>query len=121
MIAPDYESGAALHEATGKPVAVAFGIENMQSVGKALRKHLPNARLVVCVNHDKTHQKLTSLEKANKISDSISGTVMQPPLTREQLASGLSTFGDMARSGFDKTKLDLDKPKEADKKTGLGR
>ena len=123
LVAEDYESGAALYQTTKKPVAVAFGIQNMQTVAKALRKQLPEARITICVNHDKTPQKQTSLEKANKIAESVGGTitVMQPPLTKEQLASGLSSFGDMVRSGFDKTKLDLDKPKEADKKTGLGR
>lgn len=114
LVAEDYESGATLYQTTKKPVAVAFGIQNMQSVAKALRKRLPEARITLCVNHDKTPQKQTSLEKATKIADSIGGaiTVMQPPLCREDLDKGLTSFNDAARNC---------KALGADQTTGLGR
>ena len=41
ILAENYASGASLHMATGKPVAVAFTAENLTPVAEALRKEFP--------------------------------------------------------------------------------
>lgn len=52
LIAEGYATAASLHEATGRPVAVAFDAGNLAHVAKALRHQYPAALLVLCGDDD---------------------------------------------------------------------
>lgn len=53
LLAEGYATGATLHEATGRPVAVCFDAGNLVHVAKALRMLYPAALLLVCGDDDK--------------------------------------------------------------------
>ena len=52
LICEGYATGASLHEATGRPVAVAFDAGNLAHVSKALREQFPAALLVLAGDDD---------------------------------------------------------------------
>lgn len=52
LIAEGYATAASLHEATGRPAAVAFDAGNLAHVAKALRTQYPAALLVLCGDDD---------------------------------------------------------------------
>ena len=52
LVAEGYATAASLHEATGRPVAVAFDAGNLAHVAKALRTLYPSALLVLCGDDD---------------------------------------------------------------------
>lgn len=54
LLCEGYATGATLHEASGLPVAVAFDAGNLSPVARALAKHYPRARIVVCADDDWT-------------------------------------------------------------------
>ncbi len=54
LICEGYATGATLHEASGLPVAVAFDAGGLDPVARALAKHYPRARIVVCADDDWT-------------------------------------------------------------------
>lgn len=52
LVAEGYATAASLHEATGRPVAMAFDAGNLAHVAKALRTLYPAALLVLCGDDD---------------------------------------------------------------------
>lgn len=52
LVAEGYATAASVHEATGRPVAVAFDAGNLAPVAKALRQLHPAALLVLCGDDD---------------------------------------------------------------------
>ena len=52
LIAEGYSTSASLHEASGRPVAMAIDAGNMAHVARALRKLHPDALLVLCGDDD---------------------------------------------------------------------
>jgi putative DNA primase/helicase len=56
LVAEGYATAATLHEATRRPVVVAFDAGNLKSVAQAIRKANPSAMLVMCGDDDReTH------------------------------------------------------------------
>ena len=56
MVAEGYATAASVHQATGRPAAVAFDAGNLAHVVRALRKKYPAALIVVCGDDDvQTH------------------------------------------------------------------
>lgn len=53
MLAEGYATAASVHEATGRPVAVAFDVGNLRHVAQALRVAFPGARLAVAGDDDR--------------------------------------------------------------------
>lgn len=52
LLAEGYATAAALHEASGYPVAVAFDAGNLVPVAEALHKRYPRTRILVCGDDD---------------------------------------------------------------------
>lgn len=52
LLAEGYATGASLHEATGRPVAVCFDAGNMVNVARAVRERWPALPLLVCADND---------------------------------------------------------------------
>ena len=102
LIAEGYGTGASVHEATGRPVAVAFDAGNLAPVVRALRGRYPAARIVVCGDDDQGTAARTGRnpgrEKATEAAKLARGLPVFPAL-----ADGTgSDFNDMhASAGLD--------------------
>lgn len=96
LVCEGYATGASLHEATGRPVAVAFDAGNLAHVAKALRTLYPAALLVLCGDDDA--QTFTQSghnpgrDKATAAARSVRGLAVFP----DGLPDGGSDFNDLA-------------------------
>ncbi len=95
LVAEGYATGASLHEATGRPVAVAFDAGNLAHVVRALRKKYPAALIVVCGDDDQGTEARTGSNpgrlKATAAARSVRGLAVFP----EPLPEGGSDFNDL--------------------------
>ncbi len=71
-----FATGASIHEATKKPVAVAFDAGNLLSVAEALREKLPGVNIIICGDHDHSG---TGQKAANTAALAVNGLVAIPP------------------------------------------
>lgn len=96
--AEGYATAASLHEATGRPVAVAFDAGNLAHVAKALRQRYPAALLVLCGDDDRTTEARTGTNtgrvKAEAAARAVGGLAVFP----EGLPEGASDFNDMRQA-----------------------
>lgn len=92
-----FATGATIHAATrGRSVFVAFNCGNLMSVGRAVRRHLPRARIVVCADNDWQTEGNPGIKHARATASEINGRIVIPP----QIAG--TDFNDMvAIMGFD--------------------
>lgn len=114
ILAEGYATGATLHMATEKPVAVAFDAGNLEPVARALRKKFPNAAITICADNDHQHTRRTpdgyepwnkGVELAQKAAQEVGGKVVAPIFTDEERAKGLTDFNDLHQSrGLDEVK-----------------
>ena len=95
LIAEGCATAASLHEATGRPVAVAFDAGNLAHVAKALRTLHPAALLVLCGDDDvQTHERSGTnpgRAKATAAARTVQGLAVFP----EGLPEGGSDFNDL--------------------------
>ena len=95
LVAEGYATAASLHEATGRPVAVAFDAGNLAHVAKALRTLYPAALLVLCGDDDmQTFARAGSnpgRDKATAAARSVRGLAVFPV----PLPEGGSDFNDL--------------------------
>lgn len=114
ILAEGYATGATLHMATEKPVAVAFDAGNLEPVAKKLREKFPNAAITICADNDHKHTRKTpdgvehwnkGVELAQKAAQEVGGKVVAPIFTDEERAKGLTDFNDLHQSrGLDEVK-----------------
>lgn len=114
ILAEGYATGASLHMATEKPVAVAFDAGNLEPVAKKLREKFPNAAITICADNDHKHTRRTpdgvepwnkGVELAQKAAQEVDGKVVAPIFTDEERARGLTDFNDLHQSrGLDEVK-----------------
>ena len=95
LLAEGYATAASLHEATGRPVAVAFDAGNLLNVAKALRQLDPLALLVVCGDDDHDTETRTGQNpgkaKATAAAKAVHGVAVFP----SDLQEGETDFNDM--------------------------
>ena len=95
LIAEGYATAASLHQATGRPVAVAFDAGNLAHVAKALRTRYPAALLVLCGDDDlHTFEKTghnPGRDKATAAARAVHGLAVFP----EALPDGGSDINDL--------------------------
>ena len=95
LIVEGYATAASVHEATGRPVAVAFDVGNLVHVARALRKHYPGVAIVLCADDDRATQRKTGKnpgrDKAAEIAKAVRGVVVAP----SDLPEGGTDFNDM--------------------------
>lgn len=114
ILAEGYATGATLHMATEKPVAVAFDAGNLEPVAKKLREKFPNAAITICADNDHKHTRRTpdgyepwnkGVELAQKAAQEVGGKVVAPIFTDEERDKGLTDFNDLHQSrGLDEVK-----------------
>ncbi|MDO9145118.1 PriCT-2 domain-containing protein [Rhodoferax sp.] len=102
LVAEGYATAASLHQATGRPVAVAFDAGNLPHVAKALHQAHPAALIVICGDDDTdTHAKTGNnpgRDKATAAARAVTGLAVFP----EGLPAGASDFNDWhAAAGLD--------------------
>lgn len=99
LIAEGYATAASIHEATGRPVAVAFDCGNLGPVVRALRGRWPDARILVCGDDDTATAERTGRnpgrEKATEAAKLGRGVAVFPELAEG--AAG-SDFNDVHAS-----------------------
>ncbi|MGX7949517.1 zincin-like metallopeptidase domain-containing protein [Oleidesulfovibrio alaskensis] len=137
ILAEGYATGATLHMATEKPVAVAFDAGNLEPVAKKLREKFPNAAITICADNDHQHTRKTpdgvehwnkGVELAQRAAQEVGGKVVAPIFTDEERAKGLTDFNDLHQSrGLDEVKrqvglvLKKDVEREKSRSQGLER
>ena len=116
LLAENYASGASLHMATGKPVAVAFTAENLTPVAQALREQFPQAAITVCAsNHQYERADGTVLNRgvieAERAAQAVGGKVVVPEFTDTEKSRSLVDFNDLHVSrGLEEVKRQFDGP-----------
>lgn len=90
FIAEGYATAATVFSATNRPSVVAFDAGNMLSVGNALRKAYPLAKLVFCLDVD-----YAGISYGLKAAIENQGKVVLPFLSKDDLASKMNDFNDL--------------------------
>lgn len=107
LLSEGYATGASLHMATGKPVAVAFDAGNLEPVARALREKYPNAAITICADNDHQHTRRTpegtelwnkGVALAQEAAQAVGGKVVAPIFNEEERARGLTDFNDLHQS-----------------------
>jgi putative DNA primase/helicase len=108
LVAEGYATAASLHQATGRPCAVAFDAGNLAHVAKALHQAHPAALIVLCGDDDAdthTHTRAghnPGRDKATAAARAVQGLAVFP----EGLPTGASDFNDLhAAAGLDAVRL----------------
>lgn len=109
LIAEGYATAASLHEAVGRPVAVAFDAGNLVHVAKALHGQYPDALLAVCGDDDIQTLAKTGhnpgRDKATAAAKAVQGVAVFP----EGLPNGGTDFNDMHQAvGLEAVRLVVD-------------
>ena len=114
LLAEGYATGASLHMATEKPVAVTFDAGNLEAVAKKLRDQYPNAAITICADNDHQHTRKTpegtelwnkGVALAQDAASAVGGKVVAPIFNDEERARGLTDFNDLHQSrGLDEVK-----------------
>lgn len=89
LIAEGYATAASVHEATFKPVAVAFDCGNLEPIAKALRAKYPRVAITLCADNDAGTEGNPGLTAANAAARAVGGKVAIPP-------HGFKDFNDAA-------------------------
>jgi putative DNA primase/helicase len=95
-IAEGYETGASIHEATRRAVAVAFNAGNLLPVARALRGEFPDLRLIVCADDDANTPGNPGLTKARKAALAV-GALLAVPDFGSNRPEGATDFNDLHR------------------------
>ena len=109
LVAEGYATAASVHQATDRPVAVAFDAGNLAPVCKTLRTQYPAALICIAGDDDKATEARTGQNpgriKATAAALAVGGLAVFP----EDLPEGGSDFNDMATaSGIDAVRLVID-------------
>lgn len=125
LVAEGYATAASCHEATGRPVAVAFDAGNLSHVVRALRGRYPAARLLLCGDDDAATAARTGKnpgrDKATEAARLAQGVAVFPEGLPAD-GSGGSDFNDLhARAGLEAVRLVIEKAiKEAERGSQRG-
>ncbi|PTR17199.1 putative DNA primase/helicase [Nitrosospira sp. Nsp2] len=94
-IAESFSTAASVHEATGYPVAVAFGVANLSAVAKVMSERFPDASLVICADDDYATAENPGLTAATEAAGAVGGVVAVPDFGQHR-PDGATDFNDMA-------------------------
>lgn len=103
LLAEGYATGASLHVATGKPVAVAFDAGNLEPVARKLRERYPNVAITICADNDHQHKRGNEpwnkgVAMAQDAARAVGGKVVAPVFNEDERARGLTDFNDLHQS-----------------------
>lgn len=95
LLAEGYATAASVHQATGRPVAVAFDAGNLAHVAKALRQQYRAALLVLCGDDDRATEARTGTNTGRVKAEAAARAVRGLAVFPEGLPNGGSDFNDM--------------------------
>jgi len=102
LIAEGYATAAALHQASGLAVVVAFNAANLKHVAKAVRMLYPAAKLLLCADDDSETEKRTGKNPGVVAARDAAKAVRSVWCKPEGLPAGGTDFNDLAcASGID--------------------
>lgn len=78
LLAEGYATGATLHQATGRAVAVCFNCGNLVTVARALRAKFPRLHLLICADNDTGTPGNPGLTAAREAARVTGGSVVWP-------------------------------------------
>ena len=93
-IAEGFATAASIHQATGYPVAVAFNTGNLKAVAEAIRKKLPETRLILCADDDAATDGNPGIAKATEGALAVGGCLAVPDFGPER-PEGVTDFNDL--------------------------
>lgn len=94
VVCEGFATGASIHEATGKAVAVAFNTGNLLPVAQALRAKYPGLQIIVAADDDIKTEGNPGLKHANEAAQAVSG-VVAAPVFPDPRPDGVSDFNDL--------------------------
>ena len=102
LVCEGFATGCSLHDATGRPVAVAFDSSNLPPVVRALRGRYPDARIVVAGDDDRATEAAGKGNAGRKKATEAAKLAQGVPVFPAGLSDGASDFNDMhAHAGID--------------------
>lgn len=102
LVAEGYATAASVHEATGRPVAVAWDAGNLRAVAEALAPAHPSARLLIAGDEDLSTPGNPGRAKATAAARATGGAAVFPV----GLPDGASDFNDLhVAAGLDAVRL----------------
>lgn len=102
LVAEGYATGASLHEATGRPVAVAFDAGNLVHVARELRRLHPAALLLICADNDTATEAATGRNPGREAGGKAAQQARAALTWPDGLPEGASDFNDLhAHTGLD--------------------
>lgn len=114
IVAEGYATAASLHEATGRPAAVAFDAGNLQPVARILRKLYPAALIVIAGDDDRDTEARTGTNPGRVKAEAAARAVQGLAAFPEPLPEGGSDFNDLHQvSGLDAVRACIDGAIEA--------
>jgi putative DNA primase/helicase len=103
VIAEGYATAATIHEATGRPVVVAFDSGNLQAVVRAVKERHPERELLIAADND--HAVIlggkpvnVGMVKAEAVAKTTGALWTAPRFSDDEKASKLTDFNDLAAS-----------------------
>jgi phage/plasmid primase-like uncharacterized protein len=100
LIAEGYATGASVHQATGRPVVVAFDAGNLSAVAAALRRAYPE-RPIVLLGDDDRHQspeRNAGRLKAEQAAREVGGHALFPRFTAAEQGPAYTDWNDLHRA-----------------------
>jgi putative DNA primase/helicase len=95
LVAEGYATAASVHEATGRPVAVAWDAGNLAHVVRALRGRYPAARVAICGDDDTATEARTGKNPGRLKATEAARLARGPAIFPESLPAGVSDFNDL--------------------------
>lgn len=99
LIADDLVSAIELNRLTKKPVVWTVRSENLEDVGKTLRRFHPDRKIIIAATDAHLAPKNRPLESAKRAAEATMGEVILPPLGDQDRKRKLMTFGEVLRTG----------------------
>ena len=104
LLCEGFATGASLHEATGRPVVVAFNAGNLETVARGLRAQYPTVTLIVYADDDAATKGNPGVTKATEAAHAVAGRLAIPDFGANR-PEGVSDFNDLAKlRGLDAVK-----------------
>ncbi len=102
LVASGYATAASGHEATGRPVAVAFNDWNLRAVAEAIIEKSPEKKVLILGDDDHIKEKEgkgnSGKTKSTEAAQAVGGKAVFPRFTKEELGKGLTDFNDLHKS-----------------------
>ena len=95
LVCEGWATGASLHQATGRPVAVAFNAHGVKAVAKALHRQAPGVLIVLCGDDDAATQQRTGKNPGADAAQAAARQVAGLAVLPVGLPPGASDFNDL--------------------------